>query len=654
MPREPSGTITFLFTDIEGSTRLWESQTGAMQRSLARHDQVVRKAIESHFGYVFKTVGDAFCAAFATAMDGLEASLDAQRALAAEPWEVEGGIRVRMALHTGTAEEREGDYFGQTLNRVARLLGVGYGGQILVSLVTEELLRDDLPDEVSLRNVGEHRLKDLMRPENVFQVYHPELRPEFPSLKSLDAHPNNLPLQPTPFIGREKELAAVQGFLTEDAVRILTLTGPGGTGKTRLSLQAAADLSERFEDGIYFVDLSAIDTAPYVIPAITRTLGIRESGGRQHIDLLRDFTGHKRMLLILDNFEQIAGGASCALQLLSACPSTKLVVTGREALHLRGEQVYPVPPLSVPKIRLASQLPIEHLHQYEAVSLFIERARAVRPDFTATNENAPAIAEICARLDGLPLAVELAAARVALLTPRAILERLGRRLSLLTGGLSDLPHRQQTLRATIDWSYRLLTPLEQTLLREMSVFEGGAMLDAVEHVCACAGEDDAVVLETLSGLAGKSLLVREDRAGEPCFVMLETIREYAGELLEKSGGAEAIRDAHVRYFLARAEHLRPLLRGTTRKDSLDQTRGRARQLPGSDRPPARRRVLRGRDASLRRAGRVLEGARTPEHRSGKPHAGPGACRRRIPRFARRGLRGHGYSRRGSGLLPGGA
>ncbi len=566
----PSGTLTFLFTDIEGSTRLWESQPAGMRASLARHDRVLRRAVEDNGGYVFKTVGDAFCASFATAARGLQAALDAQGALAAESWEVDGGIRVRMAVHTGTAEEREGDYFGQALNRVARLLAIGHGGQVLVSLVTAELLRDILPADTTLRDVGDHRLKDLLRPEKVFQVVRPGLQAEFPALRSLDAHPNNFPVQPTPFLGRERELAALRGLLESGAVRIITLTGTGGTGKTRLALQAAADLADRFADGTYFVDLSAIDTPTWIVPAIIRTLEIRETGGRPAIETLRDFAHGRCMLLILDNVEQIHGCAPHVVQILSACPSLTLVVTSREALHLRGERVFAVPPLSVPKVRQARTLEPGTLHQYEAVRLFIERAQAVRPEFTVDNESAPAVAGICARLDGLPLAIELAAARVPVLSPRAILSRLGQSLALLTGGLVDLPPRQRTLRATIDWSYRMLGSFEQTLLKEMAVFAGGATLAAVEEICPCAGEERSLVFDAMSSLVARSLLGREDRGSEPRFTMLETIREYALGELSSAGATAALREAHARHFLHEAEAAEPELRGSRQKEIFDR------------------------------------------------------------------------------------
>jgi len=498
----------------------------------------------------------------------MSAALDSQAALRSAPWEVPGGIRVRMALHTGTTEERDGDYFGQTLNRVARLLSIGYGGQTLVSLVTAELLRDLLPDDVSLQDLGAHRLKDLLRPESVFQLVRRGLRSDFPALRSLDNHPHNLPLQPNPFVGREKELEAVQSLLTSEQVRALTLTGVGGTGKTRLSLQAAANLIESFPDGVFFVDLSAIDSAAHVIPMIARTLEVRETGARPLAALLQDALRDKRMLLILDNFEQVMAGVPHVVDLLAGCPLLKLLVTSREALHIRAERVFRVPPLTAPKRREAREMLPSRVSQYEAVSLFVDRALAIAPDFAVTNENAPAVAEICARLDGLPLAIELAAARVNVLTPRAILERLGSRLKLLSGGAADLPFRQRTLRATIEWSYRLLAPAEQQLFGQAAIFSGGCTLDAMEKVCGCA-EEGIDVMETLASLVGRSLLTVDEHPTGKRFVMFESLREYGMELLEKAGAIREVRDAHARYFLQRAEKAQPALSGPNQKTQFD-------------------------------------------------------------------------------------
>jgi predicted ATPase/class 3 adenylate cyclase len=564
----PGGTITFLFTDIEGSTKLWESHPADMKVALARHDRILRDCIESSRGYVFKTVGDAFCAAFDTALDAMNAALQSQAGLLAAQWEVPGGIRVRMALHTGTAEERDGDYFGQTLNRVARLLSIGYGGQTLVSLVTEELLRDLLPAGVSLLDLGAHRLKDLLRPEKVFQLAAPGLRSEFPAIRSLESHPNNLPLQPTPFIGRERELATVEGLLSAGEVRVISLVGIGGTGKSRLGLQVAADVIEQYPDGVYFVDLSAVDSAAYVIPMIAATLGLREAGSRSLRELLFEALRGRRTLLVLDNFEQVLSGAAHVVELLGVSPHLKIIVTSREALHIRAERVFRVPPLSVPKLREAREMPAARLTQYEAVRLFIERAVAVSPDFLVTNENAPAVSEICSRLDGLPLAIELAAARVTILAPRDILERLGGRLKLLSAGAADLPFRQRTLRAAIDWSYRILTPAEQRLFRDMASFSGGCTIEAMEAVCGCVEEPGSAV-EMLASLVEKSLICLDERGSGKRFGMFESLRVYGLELIEKDGLTGVMKEAHARYFLDLAERTAAGLDGPEQLAALD-------------------------------------------------------------------------------------
>lgn len=570
MPAPPNGTITFLFTDIEGSTKLWECYRPRMQDALARHDTIMRQCIEGNGGYVFKTVGDAFCAAFQTAQDAMLAALDSQRYLADEDWDVPGGIRVRMALHTGACQEREGDYFGRPLNRIARLLSIGYGGQTLVSLVSSELLRDSLPDDVSLKDLGAHRLKDLIRPESVFQLNKKGLPADFAALKSLDNHPNNLPVQPNPFIGRERELESVRSLLADQGVRVLTLTGMGGTGKTRLSVQVAADAIDEFPDGVFFVDLAAIDQAVYVYPAIARTMGLRESGARTYKDLLVDALREKRLLLILDNFEQIISATSLVSELLAACPLVKFLITSREALRIRAERVFHVPALRFPRSIKFIEKNLVKLAQYDAVALFLERAVAVNADFTATNDNAPAIAEICVRLDGLPLAIELAAARLDLFSPQAILQRLGNMLGLLTRGSTDLPFRQRTLRAAIDWSYRLLDPEEQMLFREMSVFAGGFTMEALEELCACGGMGRTDVLGNLASLVSKSLLSKSERpGGTDRFSLSEVLKEYALELLHYAGEDEALKSAHTEYYLAFSDKASLQLDGPHQHLALD-------------------------------------------------------------------------------------
>jgi class 3 adenylate cyclase len=468
----PTGTLTFLFTDIEGSSKLWERHPKAMQTALARHDEILRDAIEQHGGYVFKTVGDAFCAAFPTVPDALEAALQAQRRLLSSQWEQTGPLRVRMALHSGAAQERDGDYFGPPVNRVARLLSAAHGGQVLLSLPAQELVRDQLPAGTDLRDLGAYRLKDLFRPERVFQLSAPELPSEFPLLMTLDAYRNNLPLQPTPLIGREKEVSEVCERLSRPEVRLLTLTGAGGTGKTRLGLQAAAELTEEFEDGVFFVSLAAISVPELMVSAVAGMLGVKEAGGRPLLESLEDYLGEKNILLMVDNFEQVLEAAPMVTELLSGAPNLKVLATSRIPLRLYGEHEYSVPPLALPDPERPP--PVEHLTQYEAVRLFVERARAVKVDYSVTNESAPAVAKICARLDGLPLAIELAAARVRMLPPQALLARLSNRLKLLIGGARDLPTRQQTLRGTIDWSYDLLQEDEKALFRRLSVFSGAA------------------------------------------------------------------------------------------------------------------------------------------------------------------------------------
>src|SRR5829696_5244255 len=487
MDAVPTGTVTFLFTDIEGSTKLWERHTATMRISLARHDEILQEAIEGHGGFVFKTVGDAFCAAFATALDALESALAAQRALLSEPWGEEiDALRARMALHTGTADERNGDYFGPAVNRVARLLSAGHGGQVLLSLATQELVRDQLPTGTWLRDLGERRLKDLSRPERIFQLAAPDLPPEFPPLRTLESSPNNLPLQHTPLIGREREVEEVCARLRSPGVRILTLTGPGGAGKTRVGLQAAAELLMEFEDGNFFVALAAIADPALVASTIARTLGLTESSTQPPEELLKGYLHDRQTLLVLDNFEQVLESVPLLDELLSAAPSLKILATSRTPLRLYGEHEFPVPPLSLPDP--GSLPPVEHLTQYGALRLFVERARAVKPDFSLTEENAPAVVEICARLDGLPLAIELAAARIQLLPRQAMLSRLGNRLKLLTGGARNLPQRQRTLRSAIEWSYELLDEGEKMLFARLAVFSGGAALEAIEAVCDAEGD----------------------------------------------------------------------------------------------------------------------------------------------------------------------
>jgi len=553
----PSGTVTFLFTDIEGSTQLWEQHPQAMPAALARHNAILQEAITAHGGVVFKTVGDAVHAVFGTAPAALAAALATQRALQAQAWGASGALHVRMALLTGLADERDGDYYGPPLNRAARLLAAGHGQQILISGATQALACDHLPPEMELRDLGTHRLKDLSRPEQIFQLVAPDLPADFPPLRSLDRRASNLPAQPTALIGREREVAAVCQLLRRADVRLLTLSGPGGVGKTRLALQVAAEMLDEFAHGASFVALAPISDPGLVVSTIVQTLGLREVSGQPLLDMLKAYLHPKQRLLLLDNFEQLLAAAPLLADLLTACPQLKLLVTSRAVLHLSGEQAFPVPPLTLPELQ---QLPpaeadlVTSVSQYEAVRLFIARAQAVKPDFQVTTANAPAVAEICYRLDGLPLAIELAAAWVRLFPPQALLARLSSPLTLLTGGGRDLPERQQTLRQTLDWSYNLLDAGEQILFARLGVFAGGCTLEAAEAVCKWAGDLSVEVLDGLASLMDKSLLQQEEgRDGEPRFTMLETIREYAREQLERSGELDNVQQQHAAYYLALAE-----------------------------------------------------------------------------------------------------
>src|SRR5215213_4336495 len=462
-----------------------------------------------------------------------------------------------------------GDYFGPPVNRVARLLSAAHGGQVLLSLPTQELVRDQLPTQTSLRDLGEHRLKDLFRPERVFQLSAPDLPSEFPPLRTLDAYRNNLPLQPTPLIGREKEVSEVCNLLRGHETRLLTLTGPGGTGKTRLALQVAADLLDDFPDGTYFVPLATLTEAELFFSAVAETLGVKETREQPLGESLKDYLGQRRLLLVLDNFEQVLEAAPDVTELLAGAPGLKVLATSRAPLGLYGEHEYAVPPLSVPDVRHLPDL--KSLSQYEAVRLFIERAKSAKVDFEVTDDSAPAVAEICVRLDGLPLAIELAAARIKMLPPKAMLQRLSSRLKLLTGGARDLPERQRTLRATIEWSYALLDEGEQVLFGRLAVFSGGRTLEAIEAICDAEGDLPVDVFEGVSSLLDKSLLRQEEGPnGQPRFVMLETVHEFAREKLAESPEADEIKRVHAEYFLILAKEAFPELRGPDQLEWLER------------------------------------------------------------------------------------
>jgi predicted ATPase/class 3 adenylate cyclase len=562
----PTGTVTFLFTDIEGSTKLVERLgTSAWTRLLDEHQRIVRAAVAHAEGHEIKTEGDSFFVVFRSAAGAVDAAVEAQRELAAASWPEGARIAVRMGLHTGEGVVApDADYVGLDVHRAARVAAAGHGGQVLLSATTRGLIEHALPTGVGLRDLGEHHLKDLSRPERVAQLVIDDLPADFPALHTLDATPNNLPIQLTSFLGREREIEDAANRLA--GTRLLTLTGPGGTGKTRLALQVAGRVVERFPDGVYFVALASITEPDLVAPTIAHELGLPDRGGKAPVERLIEHLRDRRLLLVLDNFEQVVSAAPIVSELLAGAPLLSALVTTRNVLHLYGEQELPVPPLEIPDPRNLPDL--GRLSQYEAVALFIARASAVRPDFAITNENAAAVAEICFRLDGLPLAIELAAARIRLLSPQAILTRLEHRLEVLSAGAQDLPARQRTLRGAIAWSYDMLDEGERSLFACLAAFVGGARLEAIES--ACASDVGGDVFELVASLVDKSLVRRSDGlGGESRFAMLETIREYATERLEESAG-EAVRRRHAQLYLDLAETTRPSATGSGRRAWLDR------------------------------------------------------------------------------------
>jgi predicted ATPase/class 3 adenylate cyclase len=659
----PTGILTFLFTDIEGSTRLWEEHPQAMDAALARHNALAAALIEQHHGTLLKShgEGDSLFAVFARAQDAVTAACALQRALliadfgmrnadwgtpgteslAAEPepgsepdsspWTTAAGsegehsqsairiphsaietlqLKVRMALHTGEAVLREGDYYGAAVNRCARLRAAAHGGQALLSGATEEALQGRLPEGIRLKDLGSHRLRDLARPERVYQLLHPELPADFPPLRSLDTHPNNLPQQLTSFIGRQKEMAEVEALL--GGTRLLTLAGAGGTGKTRLGLQVAAHLLDQYEDGVWLVELAPLSDPALVPQAVAAPFGVKEEPGKPLVRTVTEYLKRKHLLLVLDNCEHLLMAcAALAEAILQGCPHVRVLATSREGLNIAGEHTYRVPSLSLPDPRNLPSL--EHLAEYEAVKLFVERAALSRPGFRVTQQNAPAVAQVCCRLDGIPLAIELAAARSKALPVEKLNERLDDRFRLLTGGSRTALPRQQTLRALIDWSYDLLSEPERALLRRLSVFAGGWTLEAAEAIADCGlriadwgspgieilaaskpergtdlesspSETDAgsgggssqsafriphsAILDLLTGLVEKSLVVYEE--GSERYRLLETVRQYARDRLLEAGDGEAIRARHREYFLALAEEAEGHLTGPQQREWLER------------------------------------------------------------------------------------
>jgi len=537
-----------------------------MEVALKRHDEILKKTVHLNNGHVFKTVGDAFCCAFSQAIDAVKAALAIQLIVREEEWATPRPIRVRMSLHTGAARERDNDYFGQPVNRVARIESLAHGGQVVMSRATAELVRDILPEGVWIEDKGSHRLKDLSRPEEIFQVNHPDLPTVFPPLKSMDVLPNNLPAQTTPMIGRESELETIRGLFDKEQCRLVSLVGPGGMGKTRLALQTAADMVDKTRDGTWFVDLSDVIHSQGVALETGRVLGLNQKSGEDPIALVSDALSGKEMLIVLDNFEQVMSAYKVVVTWLKSCPGVRFLITSREPLNVRGEHVFHVPPLSLPGVGKSGVL-----SQFEATRLFIDRACASKPDFTVNNENAPVVAEICSRLDGIPLAIELAAARIRLINPRAILKRLDTRLKLLTGGPNDMPDRHKTLKACIDWSYDLLTESERLIYRNLSVFHGGISLEASIKVLEPVFGDELEVLDGIESLVDKSLVFRKPPLNdEPFFGILETIGEYGRERLKESEEEVGSQNRYTGYFLNLVISAEAALDGPEQKGWIDK------------------------------------------------------------------------------------
>lgn len=560
MPDLPTGTVTFMFTDIEGSTRLLQRVGKAYPDLLATHHRILRDAIAAGSGVEVQTEGDAFFASFPTPAGGLRAAAQAQRVLSSQGWPEGIVVRVRMGVHTGEGVLSGGQYVGLDVHRTARIAAAAHGGQVLLSDATRALVEHALPGGIDLRDLGRHRMKDIEQPEHLHQLLIEGVPDVFPPIRTLDARRTNLPLQRTSFLGREHEVREITALLEE--ARLLTLTGPGGIGKTRLALKIAADQLGRFADGVYLADLSPITNASLVPEAIATALVVREQPGRDIVDSLADHFRDLELLLVLDNVEQVVDAASTFGRLIDAAPRLTVLATSRVPLHITGEQEFPVPPLALPDPTGTSDL--ESLARSEAVALFMDRAAAVRPGMRLTADNAPTVAQIAIKLEGIPLAIELAASRAKLLGPDAILARLGSRLGLLTTGASDLPERQRTLRGAIEWSHDLLDAGHQRLFARLGTFNGGWTLDAAEVICA-----PGLGLEVVDGLTTlvDHSLVRPGAAenGDARFTMLETIREFAIERLELSGDGDELRRRHAEHFRNLAEESEGQL---TREDRI--------------------------------------------------------------------------------------
>jgi predicted ATPase/class 3 adenylate cyclase len=558
-----SGIVTFLFSDIEGSTRLLQELGEGYDHLLEAHRRIFRDVVREHHGTEIGTEGDSFFVVFAQPLAAVVAAAGIQRSLA--DYRFARPVRVRMGLHTGQGRVVAHDYIGIDVHRAARIADAGHGGEILISDSTRALIEADLPADLAVRDLGRHRLKDLAHPEHLYQLMVRGLPTEFPPPRSLDARPNNLPVLLTRFIGRHEETAEIKRRLL-NGVRLLTLTGPGGTGKTRLAVEVAAEVLTAFDGGVWFVDLASVRDPDLVLSTIADALGVKGEPGRPLQNALEGRLKDRQSLLVLDNFEQVVDAGSAVERLLRAVPTLKILVTSRTVLHRYGEHEFPIPPLDLPD---PQNLPDPtNLTRCEAIALFLERATAVKPDFTLTKDNARSVAEIAVRLDGLPLAIELAASRIKLLSPSAIVQRIGRDPRFLHSRISDAPERQRTLRGAIEWSYELLHAEERRLFAQLSVFQGGATLEAIEAVCSAFSDSD--IIDSLASLVDNSQLRQaEAESGDPRYVMLETIKEYAAERLgDLPDLSAATRRAHATYFADLAEETWGQLTGNTPEPSL--------------------------------------------------------------------------------------
>jgi len=574
LPDGNSGTVALLFTDVEGSTELLLAHPDEMRTALLWHDERLRRVIEENGGHVFKSLGDGFCAAFAAVRSAVSAAIACQRALT-EQQDSAVRLRVRIAIHAGSVERRGDDYHGLPLHRAARLLSAGHGGQVLLSEAAGALTEGALPDDARLVRLGRHRLRDLHDAEAVFQLRHPDLSPlerpgfphGFPPLRTIDTFPHNLPRQLTSFIGRERETTTVTGLVS--AASLVTLTGAGGSGKTRLALQAAASLLESFPEGVWLVELAPLTSASLVDQTIASIVGAREESTRAPIDSAAEQVGAKKLLLLLDNCEHVwKAAANAAQRLLQACPNLHILATGRRRLGIRGERTWLVPTLAVPP---ESDAELDSLRACESVELFVQRAREVRDDFDLTAANAPSVVKICRRLDGIPLALELAAVRTRSLSAQQIADRLDHRFRILVGDDHTAPERQHTLEAMIAWSYDLLSASEHRLLRRLSVFAGGCTLEAAAAICGEPDSDEVEILDALDSLVEHSLVLSDENAhGGRRYRMLETIREYALARLEETADAEISQQRHRDYFLTMAEEAEPHLQQADQKEWLDR------------------------------------------------------------------------------------